>query len=147
MDCIWLIDFIHVTFKLHTDYIRITYGLHTVYILHMYNIYTIQPEENHECLQSNYWQVPHFKAQVLTFHHLQPSALFFCVSQEAPGKVLPSLRMEYGCVPVFPTGTTGILPRTNVIGWRTSTALETAIYTHKWWLIHIAPARLDKNIA
>ncbi len=37
------------------------------------------------------------------YHHLQLSAMSFFVSQKAPGEpgeVFPSLRMEYGIIPV-----------------------------------------------
>jgi hypothetical protein len=66
-------------------------------------------------------RVAHFKAKVLMYHHLQQSALFSCVPQEAPGNVFTSLLMEYRIVPVSPAGPTGILPRTDVIGMTWST--------------------------
>jgi hypothetical protein len=67
-------------------------------------------------LKSKYWLLAHFRAQVLMFHHLQQLALSFIVSQKAPGKVFPSLSMEYRIIPVSPTGTKYILHSTDVIG-------------------------------
>ncbi len=105
-------DFTQIVYNLRTDYIQVTYSTYFTY-----STYIFQLAEYHKWLQSNYWLVSHFRAQVLMYHHLQPSALSFFVSQVAPGKVLfPSLHMEYWIVPVSPTGTTGILPRTDVIG-------------------------------
>ena len=54
--------------------------------------------------------VPRPSAQLLTYHHLQPSAPSLVLSQAAPGKSADSLRISKGIVPVCPTGTSGIRP-------------------------------------
>ena len=50
------------------------------------------------------------RAQLLTYHHLQPSPLLWDLSQAAPGKSADSLRMSKGIVPVSPSGTSGRRP-------------------------------------
>ena len=57
-----------------------------------------------------YCLVPHPRAQLFTYHHLQPSPLFADLSQKAPGKSAVSRRMTKGIVPVAPTGTRGRSP-------------------------------------
>ena len=57
-----------------------------------------------------YCLVPHPRAQLFTYHHLQPSPLFADLSQKAPGKSAVSRRMAKGIVPVAPTGTRGRRP-------------------------------------
>jgi hypothetical protein len=53
--------------------------------------------ENHKVLfqvihcSRHYCSVPHPRAQLLTYHHLQPSRLSFVLSQTAPGKSLTLL--------------------------------------------------------
>ena len=62
---------------------------------------------------SNYYHyclVPHPRAQLFTYHHLQPSPLLADLSQLAPGKSADSCRMAKGIVPVAPTGTRGRRP-------------------------------------
>ena len=58
----------------------------------------------------HYCLVPHPRAQLLTYHHLQPSPLPADLSQLAPGKSADSRRMVKGIVPVAPTGTRGRRP-------------------------------------
>ncbi len=53
---------------------------------------------------------------LLTYHHRFPSAPLGLESQTAPRKMLASLRMEYGMVPVSPTGTSANLPNMDVMG-------------------------------
>ena len=54
--------------------------------------------------------------QVLTYHHLLPSPAPSALSNAAPTKSSALPRIEKGIVPVFPTGTTGSLPRIDEIG-------------------------------
>ncbi len=56
-------------------------------------------------------------AALLMYHHLLPSPAFFFESQDAPGKLHVSLRMENGMVPVSPTG---ILYVNFVLCWKAS---------------------------
>ena len=60
----------------------------------------------------HYCLVPHPRAQLFTYHHLQPSPPFADLSQKAPGKSADSRRMAkgHGIVPVAPTGTRGRRP-------------------------------------
>ena len=58
----------------------------------------------------HYCFVPHPRAQLFTYHHLQPSPPFADLSQKAPGKSAVSRRMAKGIVPVAPTGTRGRRP-------------------------------------
>ena len=58
----------------------------------------------------HYCLVPHPRAQLFTYHHLQPSPPFADLSQKAPGKSADSRRMAKGIVPVAPTGTRGRRP-------------------------------------
>ncbi len=51
----------------------------------------------------------HPRAQLLTYHHLQPSTLFADLSQIAPGKSA-DLYMAKGIIPVAPKGTRGRHP-------------------------------------
>ncbi len=53
--------------------------------------------------------------------HRFPSAPLGLESQAAPGKVLASLRMEYGMMPVSSTGTRANLPNMDVMGITYST--------------------------
>mmetsp|Transcript_55961 Transcript_55961/g.117092 ORF Transcript_55961/g.117092 Transcript_55961/m.117092 type:complete len:94 (-) Transcript_55961:893-1174(-) len=56
------------------------------------------------------------KAQVLMYHHRLPSPAPSLVSKAAPTKSAACCRMEYGIVPVSPTGTTGSFPRMDSTG-------------------------------
>ena len=56
------------------------------------------------------------KAHVLMYHHRLPSPAPSLVSKAAPTKSAACCRMEYGIVPVSPTGTTGSLPRMDSTG-------------------------------
>ncbi len=42
--------------------------------------------------------VPQLRAQLFTYHHMQPSLQSLVLSQEAPGKSAASLRISYGIV-------------------------------------------------
>ncbi len=64
----------------------------------------------HNCL------VPHPRAQLFTYRHLQPSPLFADLSQKAPGKSADSRRMAKGIIPVAPTGTRESLRKTSKYG-------------------------------
>ncbi len=68
---------------------------------------------SHDC-QAFYFLVAHFKAKLLTYHHWLQSAPLDFKSQAAPGEVLASLRIEYGMVPVSPTGKRASLPNIDV---------------------------------
>ena len=58
----------------------------------------------------HYCLVPHPRAQLFTYHHLQPSPPFTDLLQKAPCKSADSARMAKGIVPVAPTGTRGRRP-------------------------------------
>ncbi len=100
--------------------IIISLPMHVIYnLLHMHTL----PEElepsspaQQACRSTNlatdplhHCFVPQLRAQLFTYHHLQPSLPSFPLSQEAPGKSAASLRISYGIVPVLPTGTRGNL--------------------------------------
>ncbi len=67
--------------------------------------------------------VSQLRAQLFTYHHLQPSLQSFVLSQEAPGISAASLRISYSIVPVLPTGTRGSLPSMEDTGIHTRLAL------------------------
>jgi hypothetical protein len=64
----------------------------------------------------HYCLVPHPRAQLFTYHHLQPSPRFADLSQKAPGKSAASRCMAKGTVPVAPTGTRGRRPSMEITG-------------------------------
>jgi hypothetical protein len=113
--------YIQITFlgHVHTDYIQITYILQINYISFAYTAYTTYTTYATSCpIQCTmiqlfsvglYLLVTHFRAHVLMYYHLQPSAASSFESHDAPGGSLASLRMQYGMVPVVSTGTTGNL--------------------------------------
>ena len=81
--------------------------LHIVHIVHILDEKVIQRVFIVHC---HYCFVPHPRAQLFTYHHLQPSPPFADLSQKAPGKSAVSRRMAKGIVPVAPTGTRGRRP-------------------------------------
>ena len=62
-------------------------------------------------------------AHEFTYHHLHPSPSPGFESHDAPSKSADSPRMLWGMVPVSPTGTTGSLPKIDVMGSTYSTCL------------------------
>ena len=92
--------------------------MHIVHIWHIaiciLCILSILTEENVWILffivYYHYCLVPHPRAQLFTYHHLQPSPPLADLSQLDPGKSADSCRMAKGIVPVAPTGTRGRRP-------------------------------------
>ncbi len=117
---------IQSTCQLPTDYIQITCLSHTYYISFTWKTYTTYTTYTAsgtiQCTMIQWFNVgiylfvAHFRAHVLMYHHLQPSVASSFESLDAPGKSLASFFMQYGTVPVVPTGTTGNLPRIEVTG-------------------------------
>ncbi len=78
--------------------------------------------------------VQQLRAQLFTYHHLQPSLLSFVLLQEAPGMSAASLRISYGIVPVLPTGTRGSLPSMEDTGITYRTCADSRLsYTMVDW--------------
>jgi hypothetical protein len=95
-----ILHILHILYVLHIDYIF-------VHIMHIHNEKVL--------LQAfifyfHYCFVPHPRAQLFTYHHLQPSPPFADLLQKAPCKSADSARMAKGIVPVAPTGTRGRRP-------------------------------------
>ena len=118
-----LMHILHISVDAYCAYC--TYcTLHIVHIVHILDEKSLSQGfivYCHCCL------VPHLRAQLFTYHHLQPSPLFADLSQKAPGKSAVSRRMAKGIVPVAPTGTrgrrpsmedTGITYKTCACSWR-----------------------------
>ncbi len=124
-----------IAYNLHTHYICIVYWLHTI----KYRTY----KEYHECLNpTTGWlptEGPRCWSSQLMYRHLQQSALTFLVSQEAQGRYSLPCTWTTELFQFPPQAPQVFCPSLMWLG------LETAFYTHRWWLIIITPARLDKN--
>ena len=82
----------------------------TLHIVHIVHILDEKSLSQGFIVYCHYCLVPHLRAQLFTYHHLQPSPLFADLSQKAPGKSAVSRRMAKGIVPAAPTGTRGRRP-------------------------------------
>ncbi len=82
----------------------------TLHIVHIVHILDEKVFHRVFIVYCHYCLVPHPRAQLFTYHHLQPSPPFADLSQKAPGKSAVSRRMAKGIVPVAPTGTRGRRP-------------------------------------
>ncbi len=75
----------------------------TMHIVHIVHILDEKVTHRVFIVYCHYCLVPHPRAQLVTYHHLQPSLLFADLSQKAPGKSAASRRMAKDIVPVAPT--------------------------------------------
>ncbi len=82
----------------------------TMHIVHIMHILDEKVVLRVFIVYFHYCLVPQLRAQLFTYHHLQPSPLLADLSQKAPGKSAASRRMAKGIVPVAPTGTRGRRP-------------------------------------
>ena len=99
--CIFFTYYLHILLHI---VLHILHIIHIIWHMSLLFIFWISQSSSHHCF------VPQLRAQLFTYHHLQPSLLSFPLSKEVSVKSAASLRISYGIVPVLPTGTRGNLP-------------------------------------